>query len=205
MSWNKKKSIAAAFLAVSAMEGAAGAYLFHQVKEELEENDFDPSDYYVDSNAEQLMSLIYEPLFVIDEKGNLKNGMADTVEIDEEERTIVIELRESYWSDDKRVEAKDFVYSWCRRLLDPNKVNPAATLLFDIENAVEARCATGGITIADVGAKATGIYELTITYREGADVDRLLRNLASVATAPARPRWLSSPFGSYWISSPVIT
>ena len=41
----KKKSIAAAFLAVSAMEGAAGAYLFHQVKEELEENDFDPSDY----------------------------------------------------------------------------------------------------------------------------------------------------------------
>ena len=148
--------------------------------------DFDPSDYYVDSNAEQLMSLIYEPLFVIDEKGNLKNGMADTVEIDEEERTIVIELRESYWSDDKRVEAKDFVYSWCRRLLDPNKVNPAATLLFDIENAVEARCATGGITIADVGAKATGIYELTITYREGADVDRLLRNLASVATAPIR-------------------
>jgi oligopeptide transport system substrate-binding protein len=148
--------------------------------------DFDPSDYYVDSNAEQLMSLIYEPLFVIDEKGNLKNGMADTVEIDEEERTIVIELRESYWSDDKRVEAKDFVYSWCRRLLDPNKVNPAATLLFDIENAVEARCATGGITIADVGAKATGIYELTITYREGADVDRLLRNLASVATAPVR-------------------
>ena len=41
----KKKSIAAAFLAVSAMEGAAGAYLFRQVKEELEENDFDPSDY----------------------------------------------------------------------------------------------------------------------------------------------------------------
>lgn len=41
----KKKSIAAAFLAVSAMEGAAGAYLFGQIKEELEENDFDPSDY----------------------------------------------------------------------------------------------------------------------------------------------------------------
>lgn len=41
----KKRSIAAAFLGVAAMEGAAGAYLFHQVKEELEENDFDPSDY----------------------------------------------------------------------------------------------------------------------------------------------------------------
>ena len=41
----KKKSIAAAFLAVSAMEGVAGAYLFHEAKEEFEENDFDPSDY----------------------------------------------------------------------------------------------------------------------------------------------------------------
>ena len=41
----KKKSIAAAFLAVSTMEGAAGAYLLGQVTEELEENDFDPSDY----------------------------------------------------------------------------------------------------------------------------------------------------------------
>ncbi len=43
--WAKKKSIAAAFLGVSAMEGAAGAYLFLQAKEDLEENDFDPSDY----------------------------------------------------------------------------------------------------------------------------------------------------------------
>lgn len=41
----KKRSIAAAFLGVAAMEGAAGAYLFRQVKDELEENDFDPSDY----------------------------------------------------------------------------------------------------------------------------------------------------------------
>ena len=41
----KKRSIAAAFLAVSAMEGAAGAYLFAQAREELAENDFDPSDY----------------------------------------------------------------------------------------------------------------------------------------------------------------
>ena len=44
----KKKSIAAACLAVSAMEGATGAYLFFQAKEELEKNDFDPSDYLDD-------------------------------------------------------------------------------------------------------------------------------------------------------------
>ena len=148
--------------------------------------DLDPTDYYVDSNAEQLMTLIYEPLFRINEKGRLENALADKVEINKDDREIVIELRESYWSDDKRVEAKDFVYAWCRRLLDPNNANPAATLLFDIENAVEARTASAGCTISDVGVKATDIYELTITYREGADTDRLLRNLASLATAPVR-------------------
>lgn len=41
----KKKSIAAAFLAVSVMEGAAGTYLLHQAREELVDDDFDPSDY----------------------------------------------------------------------------------------------------------------------------------------------------------------
>jgi len=148
--------------------------------------DFDPSDYYADSNAEQLMSLIYEPLFKLNKRGKLKNAMAEDYEINEEERKIVITLRESYWSDDRRVEAKDFVYAWTRRLLDPNNPNPAATLLFDIENAYEARNALDGKTISDVAVKSTDVYELTITYREGADPERLLRNLSSIATSPIR-------------------
>ncbi len=44
----KKRSIAAAFLGVSAMEGAAGLYLFKQAADELEDNDFNPGDYLVD-------------------------------------------------------------------------------------------------------------------------------------------------------------
>lgn len=42
----KKKSIAAAFLAVAAMNGVAGAYLLYQHKSELEEDNFDPSRYF---------------------------------------------------------------------------------------------------------------------------------------------------------------
>ena len=38
--------------------------------------DFDPTDYYVDSNADQLMSLLYEPLFTVTEKGKLKEAAA---------------------------------------------------------------------------------------------------------------------------------
>ena len=42
--WAKKKSVASAFLALSAAEGAAGAYLLYQLKAEQEEQ-FDPNDY----------------------------------------------------------------------------------------------------------------------------------------------------------------
>ncbi len=45
----KKKSIAAAFLAVAAMEGLSGAYLLYQEKTDREEEDaFDPSVYFGD-------------------------------------------------------------------------------------------------------------------------------------------------------------
>ena len=146
--------------------------------------DLDPTDYYVDDNAAQLMSLLYEPLFAINSKGKLTKAAAKDYEIDEEKNQIIIELRESYWSDDIRVKAADFVFAWTERVLNPNNPNPAAALLYDIKNAAEVKSGTG--TISDLGIKATDIYELTITYREGADLDQLLRNLASVATAPAR-------------------
>ncbi|MBQ7363420.1 MAG: hypothetical protein IJW48_03100 [Clostridia bacterium] len=146
--------------------------------------DFDPSDYYADSTAEQVMSLLYEPLFSVNKKGKLVKAAASDYDIDEEKRTVVVTLRETYWSDGVRVKANDFVYAWCERILNPNSPNPAAALLYDIENARKVKSGEG--TISDIGVKATGIYELTITYREGADVDRLLRNLASVATSPLR-------------------
>ncbi len=149
-----------------------------------EVHDFDPSDYYADSTAEQVMSLLYEPLFSINKKGKLEKAAASGYKIDKEERTIVIDIRETYWSDNVRVKANDFVYAWCDRILNPNNPNPAAALFYDIENARAVKSGVG--TVSDIGVKATGIYELTITYREGGDPEQLLRNLASVAASPLR-------------------
>lgn len=146
--------------------------------------DFDPSDYYADSTAEQVMSLLYEPLFSLTKKGKLECAAASDYTVDTEERKIVITLRETYWSDGVRVKANDFVFAWCDRILNPNNPNPAAALFYEIENAREVKSGTG--TISDIGVKATGIYELTITYREGGDYKQLLKNLASVAASPLR-------------------
>lgn len=157
--------------------------------------DFDPTDYYADSNAEQVMSLLFEPLFSINKKGKLECAGAEDYEVDEEERTIVVELAESYWSDGVRVVAQDYVYAWTQRLLNPNEPNPAAALLYDIENAAAVKSGVG--SISDICAVASGVYEITITYRQGADYKQLLRNLASVATSPLRQAvYESAP--SYW-------
>ncbi len=158
--------------------------------------DFDPTDYYEDSNAEQVMSLLFEPLFRYNANGGLECAAAQSYKVVPEERKIVIELRESYWSDGTRVRAQDFVYAWCEKLLNPNNPTPAAALLYDIENALMVKSGQSG-TAADIGVSATETYQLTIKYREGGDYQQLLRNLASVATAPIAQAHVSKT-PTYW-------
>lgn len=162
--------------------------------------DFDPTDYYVNSNAEQLMSLLYEPLFTVNSKGKLTYAAAQKYSIDEQSREITITLRESYWSDGIRVRASDYIYAWRDRILTPDRANPAAALFYDVEGALAVKNGVVGKYGDDehpLGLEASSTYELTITYREGADPNRLLRNLASVAAAPAREDVVAAADG-YW-------
>ena len=158
--------------------------------------DFDPTDYYEDSNARQLMSLLFEPLFTLNENGKLGYDIAKSYEINEEDNTIVITLRESYWSDEVQVTASDFVYSWRDVILEPNNPNPAAALLYDIENALEVK--SGEKSIYELGVVATSPTELTIKCRDGADYSRLLKNLASINTAPLREDVVTKDTKPYW-------
>lgn len=160
--------------------------------------DFDPTDYYADSNAEQVLALLYEPLFYLNDKGQLQNAVASNWWVDEVERTINIELKETYWSDGSRVKADDFIYAWVNRILDPNHPNPAASLLYDIENAAAAK--TGECSPSEVGVKRVDPYRLEITYRADADYNNLLVNLASVATSPVKQDSVTTA-PTYWSKS----
>ncbi len=164
--------------------------------------DLDPTEYYVDSNAEQVMSLLFEPLFRY-EDGKLKNGVAESYTVDRENREIVITLRETYWSNNTKVQGSDFVYAWSERLLSPNNANPAAALLYDIENALAIK--SGVMSPAELKVEASG-NTITITYREGADYEQLLINLASVATAPVRQATVDTT-PTYWskVTTTIMT
>ena len=160
--------------------------------------DFDPSDYYVSANAEQVLSLIYEPLFTVNKNGKLKLAAAKDYEVDKEERKIVITLRESYWSDNLKVKAADFVYAWTERILSTSNPNPASALFVDIEGVKELLHGEGSVT--DVGIKVTEMDQITLTYCEGADYKRILENLASVATSPVRQD-IVEVAETYWAKS----
>ena len=164
--------------------------------------DFDPSDYYVSDAAEQVLSLLYEPLFKLKKNGKLQCAAADDYDVDEDERKIVITLRETYWSDNIKVKASDYVYAWCNRIINASNPNPAAALFYEIEGVKEVMNGEG--SIYDVGIKATEMDQITITYCEGADYERILKNLASVATSPVRQDIVESG-ETYWSKYTAVT
>ena len=178
--------------------------------------DFDPARAVLDDDAMRVMSLLYEPLFTLDEKGRIQNGLAKDYKIfrDEEngEYRMEITLKATMWSDGLKgaVKASDVVYAW-KRILEPDFQSAAAALLYDIENAVEAKSAASDekghpITTEDIGAAAVNEDTISITFRKVYDADgnliepnydAFLRNLTSVALAPVCQQVVSMSEG-YW-------
>ncbi len=158
--------------------------------------DFDPQGDYTNDSSLSIMSLLFEPLFRLNGDGELKNGAAKSYSVNEKKGVITIDLRETYWSDGTtRVTAADFLYSW-QRLIRCDSSNPAATLLFDIKNAVAVK--RGELPLDEFGVKALDINTLQITLEDGVtSYKAFLRNLASIALAPLNSNVVGSK-GDFW-------
>ncbi len=150
--------------------------------------DLDPTRIQFDSENLKLYSLLYEGLFKINENGKLENALVKDSEWEEDERDgkskLVLKLNKTSWSDGVSVTADDVVYTF-KRLLDPDNSNPAAALLFPIENAKSAK--SGLMTIDDVGFSAINPTTIEIIFEEGfTDVEFFKRSLASPVFTPVR-------------------
>ncbi len=163
--------------------------------------DLDPGKAYFDSSVMQYFGLIFEGLTTYDKNGKLEKVLAKNWEyaIDERDNQLKlnIELNKNYWSDGVPVDADDFVYAW-KRLLLPETVNPAASLLFPIKNASKVK--SGELTIDDVGIRSVGDYELEIEFEEWfTDVEYFLEATASPALLPLREDIVTK--GDEWAQS----
>lgn len=165
--------------------------------------DFDPALAFVDDNVSRVMSLIYEPLFLLDEDGDVVPGLAEDYKvIEDEEKGIYrmeITLKETYWNDGKaKVTADDLYFAWTR-ILDPEFKSQAAPLLYDVKNAAAVKQDKEGISRNDVGLEANKDV-FTITFEGKIDYEAFLRNLTSVALSPLRENKVTEgdPDEEYW-------
>ena len=161
--------------------------------------DLDPGRIAYDAEMGKYYSLIYESLFKIDENGKLTGGIAKDWESEVDERDdklkLTIKLASTSWSDGVAVDSDDVVYTF-KRLLSPSNSNPAAALLFPIENARAAKA--GLMTIDDVGFSAVNSGTVEITFeKEFTDVDYFLRCLANPVFTPLREDVVYS-YGEDW-------
>ncbi|MBR5124147.1 MAG: hypothetical protein IKU90_03360, partial [Clostridia bacterium] len=113
-----------------------GAYISMYLTDEV--YDFDPAYAYNNESALRVVSLLFAPLFSLDENGKVKNELVKSYEIFEDpkasEYKLTLTLEDSYWSDGTPVSANDVVFSW-KRILEVESTSEAAALLYDIKNA----------------------------------------------------------------------
>lgn len=166
--------------------------------------DLDPANAYVNESTKDVVSLLFDTLFTLDEKGKVKKSLVDEYEIDEKknknngtvEYYMYITLDDTCWSDGTPISADDVVFAW-KRVLSYTESYSAAPLLFDIKNARAYN--RGDVSEDDIGLTADR-QRLTIQFEGKIDYDQFMLNLTSLALAPLREDVVSK--GDDWAKKP---
>ncbi len=163
----------------------------------------DPAIAYTDDDAVKIINLIFEGLFKLDENGKLKKALAKKYEILEDPKTgedyLEITIKDTYWSDGTAVQANDVVYAW-RRILNPEFDSPAASMLYCIKGAKDAKEGGAGSSIYNVGLYAVKANRFRVYFEEGTNIQEFLYNLASPALVPVRENKVAS-YPDTWSTS----
>ena len=170
-----------------------GAYISMYLADEV--YDFDPANAYNNASALKVVSLLFAPLFSLNEDGNVKKELVDTYSIYEDakasEYKLTLKLKPTYWSDGTQISANDVVFAW-KRILEVEATSEAASLLFDIKNARAVKA--GDLSIDALQIYAVNTTTLEIYFEEklddkgnpNIDYDGFMRNLTSYTLVPLR-------------------
>ncbi len=166
-------------------EDDKGAYIYMYLTDQV--YDLDPAYAFGNESALRLVSLVFDNLFVLDKNGKVKKSLVKDYKITEDDNTeeyeMIITLNNTAWTDGTAITANDIYYAWTRILQSDNNFE-AASLLFDIKNAREAK--EGDVSIDDVGISALNESQFKIQFKGKIDYDQFLLNLTSYALCPLR-------------------
>jgi len=159
--------------------------------------DFDPQLSITDDAQQKYLSLMFEGLTRINEKGKWEKALMSDYSVaqdDEEGFSILVNLNTTRWSDGRTVQASDFVYSW-KRLLDPDQKWDGASLLYDIKNAKAAKM--GDVSIDDIGIAAVDTYTLQIDFESKINLDGFFEKMSATSLVPLREDVITR-YGESW-------
>jgi oligopeptide transport system substrate-binding protein len=106
---------------------------------------------------------LFEGLLVLDPRGNVAPGVAESFSVSEDGLTYTFRLRaNAKWSNGEPVTAGDFVYS-LRRIEDPKTHSQYAEVLYPIKNAQEVN--TGKAAVAELGVAAPDARTVEVTLK----------------------------------------
>lgn len=137
----------------------------------------------------------FDGLLRLNEKGELKEAVAEKYEVSADGLTYTFHLRESKWTNGDPVTAHDFEYAW-KRVLDPKTASGYAYQMYYLKNgqAFNANKAKA----EDVGVKATDDKTLVVTLENPAPFFPEL--VASVTYFPVNKKAVEG--NKEWASKP---
>lgn len=173
------------FAGCSHGENDKGAHIRMYLSEPV--YDVDPLNAFDSQATLQIVSLIYEGLFTLDNDGDVQNALVDDYEyvVDEEEGTykLVLTLKETKWSDGVMLTASDAQYAFLR-LFSSTVSSSAVAMLFDIKNA--KNIAVGIDSVDHLGVAVIDPKTLEIEFERDIEIEDFLPILASPALYPLR-------------------
>lgn len=163
----------------------------------------DPQCSIVDDAQLKVLHLTYEGLTKMGENGKWQKALMKSYSVETDngkEFSILVNLKDTRWSDARTVQAADFVYSW-KRLLEAGASNEAASLLYDIKNARDVKM--GDASIDDLGVSAVDTYVLRIEFEEKIDLNQFFENCSSIALVPLREDVITRYGETVWATKPA--
>ena len=173
------------FAGCSHGENDKGAYIRMYLSEPV--YDFDPLNAFDNQATLQIVSLIYEGLFAVDDDGDVDGALVDEYEyVADEDKNVyklILTLKETHWSDGVQLTASDAQYAFLR-LFSSSVSHPATAMLFDIKNAKSI--AAGDDSVDHLGVSVADPLTLEIEFEGDIDIDTFLPVLTSPALYPLR-------------------
>lgn len=166
----------------------------------------------VSESAKTVLTNLFEGLFVLDENGNVQNGLVDSYEVSPDGLTYHMTLRkDSYWYSalDKKgafgdeakcaVSAMDFVYAF-QRLFNPLYASPYRETFSCIKNARAILNGEQDFSVIGVYAKKDSELEFQLDY-PCAGFPLLLTMTAAL---PCNPQYFESTKGRYGLDEQSV-